>query len=179
MLFFYKSTVILTIWLILFFYPLNYLLFSNWYFRILIIWDNNKRFGSRSFPSMWSAVVSVTLTRNSFAFPVTHAFFLAGEPRRTAIGTLRRRSARHRSSMVALAIVAVGIWKLCVLRFGFCVEEREGNKMNEIGNGGLNNVEMEHIRRHHRHEPGENQCGSALVKHIRAPVPQVFLFILF
>ena len=53
--------------------------------------------------------------------------------------------------------------------------------MNRIGNGGgggggLSNVEMEYIRRHHRHEPGENQCGSALVKHIRAPVPQVFLF---
>ncbi|KAG4382798.1 hypothetical protein AAZX31_14G149200 [Glycine max] len=51
--------------------------------------------------------------------------------------------------------------------------------MNRIGNGGgggggLSNVEMEYIRRHHRHEPGENQCGSALVKHIRAPVPQVW-----
>lgn len=51
--------------------------------------------------------------------------------------------------------------------------------MNEIGNGGLSNVEMEHIRRHHRHEPGENQCGSALVKHIRAPVPQVFFLMFF
>lgn len=48
-------------------------------------------------------------------------------------------------------------------------------KMNGIGSRGLSNIEMEYIRRHHRHQPGENQCASALVKHIRAPVPQVTL----
>ncbi|KAJ1395737.1 START-like domain superfamily [Sesbania bispinosa] len=42
--------------------------------------------------------------------------------------------------------------------------------MNGIGNGGFSSMEMEYIRRHHRQEPGENQCGSALVKHIKAPV---------
>lgn len=31
-------------------------------------------------------------------------------------------------------------------------------------------IEMEYIRRYHRHEPKENQSTSALVKHIRAPV---------
>lgn len=31
-------------------------------------------------------------------------------------------------------------------------------------------VEEEFIRRHHRHEVGENQCSSSLVKHIKAPV---------
>lgn len=31
-------------------------------------------------------------------------------------------------------------------------------------------VEAEYIRRHHRHETKENQCTSALVKHIKAPV---------
>ncbi|XP_054780750.1 abscisic acid receptor PYL9-like [Prosopis cineraria] len=35
-------------------------------------------------------------------------------------------------------------------------------------------IEMQYIRRHHRHEPGENQCTSALVKHIRAPVHLVW-----
>ncbi|CAK8570265.1 unnamed protein product [Lathyrus sativus] len=48
--------------------------------------------------------------------------------------------------------------------------------MNGIGSGSgrFSNMEMEFIRRHHRHQPGHNQCGSALVKHIRAPVPQVW-----
>ncbi|XP_022723798.1 abscisic acid receptor PYL8-like isoform X1 [Durio zibethinus] len=32
----------------------------------------------------------------------------------------------------------------------------------------------EYTRRHHRHETGENQCCSALVKHIKAPVPLVW-----
>lgn len=47
--------------------------------------------------------------------------------------------------------------------------------MNGIGsgNGRFSNMEMEYIRRHHRQQPGHNQCASALVKHIRAPVPQV------
>ncbi|KAF1893325.1 hypothetical protein Lal_00001782 [Lupinus albus] len=59
--------------------------------------------------------------------------------------------------------------------------------MNGIGNGSLNNhnninnnsvgfssVEMEYIRRHHTQEIGENQCSSALVKHIKAPLPLVW-----
>ncbi|XP_062149157.1 abscisic acid receptor PYL8 [Alnus glutinosa] len=45
---------------------------------------------------------------------------------------------------------------------------------NGIGNGGFSAVESEYIRRHHRHEPGENQCSSALVKHIKAPVHLVW-----
>lgn len=31
-------------------------------------------------------------------------------------------------------------------------------------------VEAQYIWRHHRHQPKENQCTSALVKHIKAPV---------
>ncbi|KAJ7959295.1 Abscisic acid receptor like [Quillaja saponaria] len=42
--------------------------------------------------------------------------------------------------------------------------------MNGIGNGGFSCTEREFIGRHHRHDPGENQCSSALVKHIKAPV---------
>lgn len=40
-------------------------------------------------------------------------------------------------------------------------------------------IETQYIRRHHRHEPRENQCTSALVKHIQAPVHLVsrFLFL--
>ncbi|MBA0781025.1 hypothetical protein Gotri_001987 [Gossypium trilobum] len=34
----------------------------------------------------------------------------------------------------------------------------------------------EFVRRHHRHETGENQCSSAVVKRIKAPVPLVTLF---
>ncbi|KAK7285796.1 hypothetical protein RJT34_20577 [Clitoria ternatea] len=33
---------------------------------------------------------------------------------------------------------------------------------------------MDGMERHHRHEVRENQCSSALVKHIRAPVPLVW-----
>ena len=44
-----------------------------------------------------------------------------------------------------------------------------------IGNEGFSSLELEYIRRHHRHEAGENQCSSALVKHIRAPVPLVII----
>jgi abscisic acid receptor (PYR/PYL family) len=47
-------------------------------------------------------------------------------------------------------------------------------KMNGTGNGGFSTTEMEYIRRHHNQEPSENQCASALVKHIRAPVPLVW-----
>ncbi|KAL6972072.1 Abscisic acid receptor pyl3, partial [Sarracenia purpurea var. burkii] len=32
----------------------------------------------------------------------------------------------------------------------------------------------EYIRKHHRHHPAENQCSSALVKHIKAPVHLVW-----
>jgi len=39
--------------------------------------------------------------------------------------------------------------------------------MNGDSRGAL---EAQYIRRHHRHEPRENQCTSALVKHIKAPV---------
>ncbi|THG01188.1 hypothetical protein TEA_026036 [Camellia sinensis var. sinensis] len=35
---------------------------------------------------------------------------------------------------------------------------------------GLSSVEREYIRKHHRHQPASNQCSSALVKHIKAPV---------
>ncbi|RZR92208.1 hypothetical protein BHM03_00020488 [Ensete ventricosum] len=31
-------------------------------------------------------------------------------------------------------------------------------------------MEAEYVRRHHRHEPRDNQCSSTLVKHIKAPV---------
>lgn len=36
-------------------------------------------------------------------------------------------------------------------------------------------LEAQYIRRHHKHEPRENQCTSALVKHIKAPVHLVSL----
>lgn len=41
------------------------------------------------------------------------------------------------------------------------------------GNGGFSSLERDCIRRHHRHEPADNQCSSVLVKHIKAPVPLV------
>ncbi|KAF5451099.1 hypothetical protein F2P56_031395 [Juglans regia] len=47
-------------------------------------------------------------------------------------------------------------------------------KGDGIGNGGLSAVESEYIRRYHRHEPGENQCSSELVKRIKAPVHLVW-----
>ncbi|KAF2315499.1 hypothetical protein GH714_039952 [Hevea brasiliensis] len=43
-----------------------------------------------------------------------------------------------------------------------------------IGNG-FGSVETEYIRRHHRHDPADHQCSSALVKHIKAPVHLVNL----
>ncbi|EOY23472.1 hypothetical protein QUC31_008273 [Theobroma cacao] len=49
--------------------------------------------------------------------------------------------------------------------------------MNGNSNGfgsGAAVVASEYVRRHHRHEIGENQCSSALVKHIKAPVPLVW-----
>ncbi|WMV20686.1 hypothetical protein MTR67_014071 [Solanum verrucosum] len=39
---------------------------------------------------------------------------------------------------------------------------------------GFCGVEKEYIRKHHLHEPKENQCSSFLVKHIRAPVHLVW-----
>ncbi|KAJ8452710.1 hypothetical protein Cgig2_005046 [Carnegiea gigantea] len=41
------------------------------------------------------------------------------------------------------------------------------------GNGNTVIVE-EYIRRYHTHEPGENQCSSILIKHIKAPVHRVW-----
>ncbi|XP_019429162.1 PREDICTED: abscisic acid receptor PYL9-like [Lupinus angustifolius] len=35
-------------------------------------------------------------------------------------------------------------------------------------------IETQHIRMHHKHEPRDNQCTSALVKHIKAPVHLVW-----
>ncbi|GAV84325.1 Polyketide_cyc2 domain-containing protein [Cephalotus follicularis] len=42
------------------------------------------------------------------------------------------------------------------------------------GGDTYSSMEAQYIRRHHRHEPTYNQCSSALVKHIRAPVPVVW-----
>ncbi|KAF5442238.1 hypothetical protein F2P56_034922 [Juglans regia] len=47
-------------------------------------------------------------------------------------------------------------------------------KFNGIGNGEFSGVECEFIRKFHRHQPGENQCSSALVKRIKAPVHLVW-----
>uniref|UniRef100_A0A803NV58 Uncharacterized protein n=1 Tax=Cannabis sativa TaxID=3483 RepID=A0A803NV58_CANSA len=35
-------------------------------------------------------------------------------------------------------------------------------------------MEVQYIRRHHKHQPRDNQCTSALVKHIKAPVQLVW-----
>ncbi|KAK9672504.1 hypothetical protein RND81_12G104500 [Saponaria officinalis] len=43
--------------------------------------------------------------------------------------------------------------------------------MNCNGCGG---VEEEYIRRHHKHEIGDNQCTSVLIKHIKAPIHLVW-----
>ena len=42
--------------------------------------------------------------------------------------------------------------------------------IDEAANGVAGGGEAEHMRRLHGHAPGENQCSSALVKHIKAPV---------
>ncbi|KAF9614911.1 hypothetical protein IFM89_021341 [Coptis chinensis] len=39
-----------------------------------------------------------------------------------------------------------------------------------MNGNGFNRMEAEYIYRHHKHETRENQCSSALVKHIKAPV---------
>lgn len=36
-------------------------------------------------------------------------------------------------------------------------------------------MEAQYILRHHRHQPSANQCTSALIKHIKAPVHLVVL----
>ncbi|KAA8540016.1 hypothetical protein F0562_026708 [Nyssa sinensis] len=46
--------------------------------------------------------------------------------------------------------------------------------MNTLNSNGFSSMESEYIRRHHAHQPAENQCSSALVKHIKAPVPLVW-----
>uniref|UniRef100_A0A5B6Z7U2 Putative abscisic acid receptor PYL8-like n=1 Tax=Davidia involucrata TaxID=16924 RepID=A0A5B6Z7U2_DAVIN len=43
-----------------------------------------------------------------------------------------------------------------------------------MNSNGFSSVELEHIRRHHTHETADNQCSSALVKHIKAPVHLVW-----
>ncbi|KAF5743470.1 ABA receptor [Tripterygium wilfordii] len=51
---------------------------------------------------------------------------------------------------------------------------REENNRRMNGNSNINefgSAESEYIRRHHRPDLAENQCSSALVKHIKAPVP--------
>jgi len=40
----------------------------------------------------------------------------------------------------------------------------------------LSSREVEYIRRHHSKAAEDNQCASALVKHIRAPLPLVIPF---
>ncbi|KAK8935599.1 Abscisic acid receptor PYL8 [Platanthera zijinensis] len=35
-------------------------------------------------------------------------------------------------------------------------------------------MESDYVRRHHQHDPTENQCSSTLIKHIKAPVPLVW-----
>ncbi|KAI6697833.1 hypothetical protein NL676_017952 [Syzygium grande] len=60
------------------------------------------------------------------------------------------------------------------LRVGFLGGRRKMNA-GAVGNGcEIGGMEREYMRRHHRHEVAENQCSSALVKHIRAPVPLVW-----
>lgn len=47
----------------------------------------------------------------------------------------------------------------------------------EMNGNGFSSVETEYIRKHHnKQQPGENQCGSALVKHIKAPVHLVYIY---
>ena len=40
-------------------------------------------------------------------------------------------------------------------------------------------IETQYIRRHHKHDLRDNQCSSALVKHIKAPVHLVSTFLFF
>ncbi|XP_057473149.1 abscisic acid receptor PYL8-like [Actinidia eriantha] len=43
-----------------------------------------------------------------------------------------------------------------------------------MNSNGFSSMEIEYIRKHHRHHLTENQCSSALVKHIKAPVHLVW-----
>ncbi|KAH7651590.1 Polyketide cyclase/dehydrase protein [Dioscorea alata] len=44
----------------------------------------------------------------------------------------------------------------------------------EMSGAGLRGMEADYVRRYHKHEPRENQCSSALVKHIKAPIHLVW-----
>ncbi|CAK9138438.1 unnamed protein product [Ilex paraguariensis] len=43
-----------------------------------------------------------------------------------------------------------------------------------MNGNGYSSAEAEYIRKHHRREPAENQCSSAIRKHIKAPVHLVW-----
>ncbi|XP_020587854.1 abscisic acid receptor PYL8-like [Phalaenopsis equestris] len=45
---------------------------------------------------------------------------------------------------------------------------------DDMSLSGCRAMEMEFVRRFHRHEPRENQCSSALIKHIKAPIHLVW-----
>lgn len=96
--------------------------------------------------------MAVRFTFASIFFPLTKKLLLepsAGEPRRPASAAiLESISAPHLRWLTA---------------------ESVAKKMD----GGFNSTEMEYIRKHHHQDFVENQCASALVKHIRAPVPLV------
>lgn len=44
--------------------------------------------------------------------------------------------------------------------------------MNPVDSYGA--MEVQYIRRHHKHQPRDDQCTSALVKHVKAPVQLVW-----
>ncbi|XP_044476230.1 abscisic acid receptor PYL8-like [Mangifera indica] len=46
--------------------------------------------------------------------------------------------------------------------------------VNGNGSGMFGKTEEDHIKRLHKHEVGDHQCSSSLVKHIKAPVPRVW-----
>ncbi|OWM79625.1 abscisic acid receptor PYL8 [Punica granatum] len=48
------------------------------------------------------------------------------------------------------------------------------NSVVASSGNGFGSSESEFLWRHHRHEPSDNQCSSALVKHIKAPVHLVW-----
>ncbi|KAK7410689.1 hypothetical protein VNO78_01682 [Psophocarpus tetragonolobus] len=63
-----------------------------------------------------------------------------------------------------------GAWILLFMLKGGGKRERMGSK----NNGEFSSREMEYIRRHHAQEAEDNQSSSALVKHIKAPLPLVW-----
>jgi len=82
------------------------------------------------------------------------------------------------------------------IRFSFFRQREERNNTNRThhhhkkkkmnGSDAYSATEAQYVRRHHKHEPRENQCTSALVKHIKAPAHLVsfsfyplFFFYLF